>query len=229
MQLGFKGAALGVALLSLLSAPVAAQTILVSSTFNSGNDGWTVGDFLTATGSTAPTFLATGGNPGGFIQTTDLFSFNSFHAPASFLGNMSAAYGGSLHLDEHLADSDGLPASLVILSNGSLSLQFRAAPPTTGVWDSFDIPLVASAGWQLSTNGNTAGAPATELQLQQVLGSLTFFHINADWKTGQDLIGLDNVIITVPSTTAPEPGSIALLASGLLPLAGIALRRRRAA
>src|SRR3990172_704423 len=105
--------------------------ILVESTFDAGNEGWTVGDFFVNSGSATPTFLAAGGNPGGFIRTNDLFGWNGYHAPAAFLGNQSAAYGGIFHVDQRILSSDGVDYPMVVLSDGTTSLQFRTTPPTT--------------------------------------------------------------------------------------------------
>src|SRR5438552_3647113 len=72
--------------------------VIASSTFDIDDEGWIVGEFYALTGSVTPTYVPTGGNPGGFIRTTDMLVWSAFHAPAKFLGNMSAAYGGNLHV-----------------------------------------------------------------------------------------------------------------------------------
>ena len=210
-----------VALLVLAtSAPAKGATILVQSTFDNGDEGWRVGDFVPVGGQASPTFVPVGGNPGGFIRTTDLFSETAFRAPSQFLGNQSAAYGGNLHLEERVLDSDGLIFPLVELSDGSLRLRFRSTPPTTA-WTAFDVPLVASAGWL------AGGMPATEAQLQQVLSNLTSLHLYADWKTGQDQVDLDNVRLEAPTSTVVPLPSAAL--GGLALLGGLGLAPRRAA
>ncbi|MEX2559756.1 MAG: ELWxxDGT repeat protein [Pirellulales bacterium] len=118
----------------------------------------------------------------------------AFQAPALFLGDQSAAYGGTLHLEQRLLTSDGANYPMVLLSDGTLFLQFRTTPPGTD-WTAYDIPLVVSAGWEVSDLSDTADPdpPATEAQLQQVLGNLTLFNIWADWLTGSDRVDLDNV------------------------------------
>ena len=186
--------------LCLLTAifPNARAAVLVQSTFDAGDEGWRVGELLSLSGSSLPTFGAAGGNPGGFIRTGDLFSFNAYHAPSPFLGNQSAAYGGSLHLEERVLSSDGILSAMVVLSDGNLLLQFRTAPPGA-TWTPYEIPLLASAGWEIASNGVLAGAPATELQLQQVLANLTLLSIDADWQTGVDQVDLDNVRLSSPS------------------------------
>ena len=198
---------------------------LAESTFSAGAEGWEVGDFFSSTGATSPTWLAAGGNPGGFIQTTDIFDWNAFQAPAAFLGNQSAAYGGSLHLDSQVLASDGADYPMVAISDGSTILQFPTAPPGTA-WTSYDISLLASAGWEVSDGaGNSLGA-ATEAQLQTVLGNLQFLNVDADWLTGNDTVGLDNVRLSSPRTTGvPDGGSSLALFS--IAVVGLAALRRK--
>ena len=182
---------------------------IVESTFDADNQGWTVGDLFLRPGVSTAIWQDAGGNPGGFLRTTDLFSWNAYLAPAEFLGDQSAAYGGVLHLEQKLVTSDGGEYPMVLLSDGVLVLQFWTAPPGTE-WTPYDIPLVASAGWQIATppSGNP-GPPATEEQLQQVLANLTSMTIEADWQTGDDQIDLDNVRLL------PEPNMSVLLVSGV--------------
>ena len=199
--------------------------ILVQSTFDSDADGWVVGDFFFSGGTAAPTFVPTGGNPGGFVRTGDLFGWNAYQAPAKFLGNQSAAYGGNLHLEEQLLTSDGIDYPMVVISDGTTSLQFLTPPPGTS-WTSFDIPLLASAGWQVALDDTgDPGPAATEAQLLAVLSNLSFLHIDADWQTGVDQDDLDNVRFESPAPV-PEPATGALMAIGLA-AAGFRRRRRR--
>jgi uncharacterized repeat protein (TIGR01451 family) len=178
-----------------------APATLAQSPFDTGDDGWRIGEFFSNAGDSAPTFLATEGNPPGAIRTTDTFGVVAFQAPAAFLGDQSAAYGGTLHLEQRLLAANGPHYPMVLLSDGTLFLQFRTPPPGTG-WTAYDIPLVASAGWEVSNLSDTAEAdpPATEEQLLQVLSNLSLFNLRADWRTGADQVDLDNVRLE----SAPE-------------------------
>ena len=208
-----------IALLASLvtSSGAAAQ----SSTFSTNDEGWRVGEFFSVGTSVGVTYVGSGGNQGGYITTTDRFGWNAFWAPSMFLGNKSALYGGTLSLDERVLSSDGNSYPMVVISDGSLRLQYVTAPPTTN-WNTFLFPLT-EAGWQLANGTGNPGPAATQAQFQQVLGNLAWLHIDADWQTGPDQVDLDNVIMTA---AVPEPASLALLVPGLLGIA-VFVRRRR--
>lgn len=213
------------ALLALAAAPSAMATVLAESTFDVNDEGWRIGDFFAPTGAALPEYVAAGGNPGGFLRTADLFDWNSYHAPAKFLGNKSAAYGGTLQLDQRLLTHEGTDWPMVVISGAGLLLQFRTQPPGTD-WTSYTIPMVAAGGWEIADVLNGEPSPAaTEAQLQQVLANLEFLHIEADWKVGDDQVDVDNVRLLAGQAPVPEPGSAALLGLGLL--AGGLTRRRR--
>jgi hypothetical protein len=193
---------------------------IVSSTFDTGDEGWIVGSFLTPSGpTTTPTYVSTGGNPDGYLHADDFAAWSAYHAPAKFRGDLSAAYGAVLSFDIRIPGVDPMTYSAVILSDGTTTLQYRGNP-TPGGWYRYLIPLVASAGWQHSTDGKSPGAAATEAELQAVLSNIQFLHINADWLTGMDYADLDNVIIA-----NPEPSTMLLCGTVILVLAGIGRAR----
>ena len=216
-----------------LSLGMGHAATLAQSTFDAGDEGWTVGDFFTTLGGGVPTYVAAGGNPGGFIRTGDLFAWNAYVAPAPFLGNQLGAYGGILHVDQRLLSSDGINYPMVVISDGVTRLQFRTSPPTTD-WTSYDILLTAAAGWEIADGSGTPGLAASELQLQTVLGNLTFLHLDADWQSGDDRVDLDNVRLCSgnncdqpgPPGQVPLPATLWLvIAGGLAGLSATARRR----
>src|SRR5689334_9165733 len=73
----------------------------IVSDFRTGDEGWKVVSFENLTtdnfsilATYTPTFNMVGGNPGGYISTTDQDNGDlTFSAPAKFLGNVSGATG----------------------------------------------------------------------------------------------------------------------------------------
>ncbi len=204
---------------------------LITSTFDSGDDGWTIrtvvnGDPPTvAIGSFAPTFVPTGGNPGGYIQTGDPDgNATVFVAPSGYLGDMSAYYGGTLSFDTRDTENDGIPGVLAVLVGTDRTLYSAfAGPPSTTDWTGFSLSLSAS-DWRLTGILDAQlGPPASASDMTAVLGDLQELYIYADWNTGGDLTDLDNV--RLESSAVPEPASMALL--GLTALGGIGLRMRQ--
>ena len=73
---------------------------LAASTFDTNDDGWTVtGD--AQGGSGIPSYVPSGGNPGGYVSATDDENGDRWYwqAPAKFLGDISDAYGQALRFD----------------------------------------------------------------------------------------------------------------------------------
>jgi hypothetical protein len=92
-----KNVLFGAALIACAAVPVPASAA-VSSTFDTGDDGWRFVDvpgqaggpnFTTIlSGPSTPIYSASGGNPGGFVSAQDPSDQTFFFdAPAKFLGN----------------------------------------------------------------------------------------------------------------------------------------------
>src|SRR4029078_6697836 len=191
-------------LIALAALDAHAATITVS-TFDTDTNGWTVGEFFTSAGSAAPTLVPSGGSPGGFIRTIDMFGFNAYQAPSAFLGDQSAAYGGTLSLEMQALSHDGIYFPMVVIGDGATTLQFRTTPPGT-TWTSYAIPLLASGQWEMADGtGNPGAFAASEAQLLTVLTNLAFLKLDADWQTGADQIDLDNVALCTSSGCDVSP------------------------
>ena len=103
----------------------ASSAFAVSSTFDTGVEGWTgIGDIA------APlSWSGTGGNPGGNVSLVDSVAGGTtyFLAPAAFLGNQSGAIGTSLTFDLKQVfpgAADQFDAPDVILTGAGLTLAF---------------------------------------------------------------------------------------------------------
>jgi hypothetical protein len=188
------------ALFVVLAGCAAASTasrVLVTHDFDASAQGWLVaGD----SGTVEPGFQPDGGKSGGYIYGDDeaLGETWYFRAPDSVLAQLAAADGGSLgySLKQSSTDAGFLEDDIIIEgAAGRLSYRFRAAPGTD--WTDFSVTLTAAAGWRWNWN-----APATEEQIRSVLVSPTRLDIRGEFRTGPDIGGLDDFVLTARGLAA---------------------------
>jgi len=211
-----------VVVLGVLSAgPAGAQGVLAQSTFDVDDEGWLVGGPI----PDPPGYFATGGNPGGFIRGFDASgptggrAFWAFIAPAGYLGDVSAAYGGALSFDLRQDIEDGTPFNDddVTLIGGGFTIVIDAGPNPATTWTSYSVPIVESAGW---VHYGTS-QPPTMTEMQAVLGSLSELWIRGEFIAGNDSADLDNVVLTSTGVPAMSEAALLLLV-GLLVLVSFA-------
>jgi hypothetical protein len=181
-------------LTALVSSPLHAQSgnVLARSTFDNDADGWTtVGD---AVGAPTPTFVPTGGNPGGYISGTDSRQSGRWYwsAPAKFRGNVSSAYGHVLSFDLRQNQSDNQTSYHdIVLTGAGLTLVYDTASNPGTTWTSYNIPLRAESGWMVRTTNQAA----SEADIRRVLGDLGSLLIRGEYRSGPDSGDLDNVTL----------------------------------
>lgn len=200
---------IGIAIMLFAVLPLDAGVIASSNWENAadGVDGWS----FTEDGTNLVR-VATGGNPGGFLQVTDLGlgGVIFFNAPAKFLSDRTAAYGGTLAFDEQQSIGDRQTVSdipeVLLIGNG-VTLTFDTPnsnnPAVTPNWSSYSVRLLASAGWI----DDDTGLAATETQMQSALANVTALQIRAEYSSTLDVDGLDNVVLA----SVPEPASAELV------------------
>jgi hypothetical protein len=177
---------------ALLGDTTHSSNIIVASLFESGTEGWKV----TKSGglTTDPTLQTTGGHGGGYISLTNPDPIWSYwQAPEKFLGDMSAAYGGILHVslrDQGTGSAVNQPDIILEGNSTTLTYSFDGSPDTTS-WTEYDIPLHEDAGWVNAATGNIA----MRAEVEGVLGDLTTLKIRAEHLTGDDTFHLDSVFI----------------------------------
>ena len=191
----------------------------ISSTFDTGTDGWAMRD-ISGSGSGVPTWSA------GAIESADINGWNSFAAPAKFLGNLSGAYGGTLSFDmyDQYRDSNANDYFTVLIASGNTVLYWYGGAPSTTSFTSFSARLdETDTRWRMNGSGAspTTGTAVTKAVFQSVLGNVSRLQFDADWNTGSDVARLDNVVIAA----VPEPETFALLMAGL-GLVGAVARRK---
>ena len=215
--------ACAMAILLALATSALQGGVIVSDWTNpaDGVDGWNFEADGTSFGR-----IDMGGNPGGFLQVSDLGQGGIifFVAPGKFLGDRSAYYGGALSYDEQQSIGDrqtGGDLPEVYLTGNGISLYFLPNsnnPAVTPSWSSYNFALRASAGWF----DDSTSLPASEAQMKSVLANLTSIEIRAEYSSGRDVDGLDNVVLTA----VPEPATVGLV---FLVLPVLLLRRRASA
>ena len=220
---------IGAFLSGLVAAPASAA---VFSGFDTGADGWTIADVGSTTATAAdpnnpPTYRSTGGNPGGYIFTNDTENAVAFLAPGTYAASLGTSTGGSISFDLFDLDTpDAVNYPAVVIYGNGISIGYNTAGPGAS-FTHYVVPLTAT-GWTLYPgNGNGGTVPVTDAQFAAVLNGATNLAILADWHTGGDDTGLDNVSLSGPAVTAvPEPTTWASMLAGLAGV-GAALRRGR--
>ncbi len=196
----------------MTSAAAAPVTTLVSSIFDATAEGWTAVGDVAAFGH-----QVAGGNPGGHIEVTDLAQgpYIYFVAPSAYLGDLSAAFGGDLSFDLLISGGGSYATNEdVLLTGGGTTIVRDIANPAKDVWTGYSMALDDTGGWKV---GSSAGAAATNTQIKAVPSNVTDLRIRAEYISGADTGGLDNVEVT---GTVPVPAGAVLMLSGLALVAG---------
>lgn len=221
-----------VCLLIFLLAICSAVEAQVSSNFDggAGADGWVA--------SIADTYgySTTGGNPGGYmfadpyglVLGAGSIYYAYFAAPAKFLGNKSAYYGGTLRFDAYEPSSGGALSTMpeVIIENATgvgiyyyPTPSFRHAAPAT--WTTFSLRLDASTGYWKTANDPGATA-ATQAQIQSVLSNIQTLQVRALFRAQNIIVRLDNVILTPRINITTQPASTTVCAGSTVTLSTVA-------
>jgi len=210
-------------ILVFLSATAHGMPILAQSTFDTDNEGWRTQELrsflnppILVGSAQVPDYNAT-----GFISDQDVGSFFTYYAaPASFLGDKSAAFGGSITFDMAITvltpDGQGVGRG-AILVGGGITLYYDLGIFPAATFTAFTVDLSPSTDWKLNS---LSGSTPTNAEMTTVLGNLTALYLNQEWASGTETVSLDNVVMAA----VPEPSILLLLGFGL---AGLGLFRRR--
>jgi hypothetical protein len=137
--------------LAVVAATVGASVAGTSSGFDSSAQGWTVSP--DGSTSSAPEWLAGGGDPGGFIRSTstdDTRSSTFFTSPPGWAGDRSVDYNGPLTYDARVGGSDSSGQLVIIEGNGDAAL--TGGTQISGAWSKARVFLAPKQHW-ISLNG----------------------------------------------------------------------------
>lgn len=222
---------LGVSLLVVLLLISQAAATTVTSTFDTGMDGWT------GIGASVSWDSANGNPTLGSLQSLDNDTqWAQVVAPVKFHG----AWGTALNPATISADikfvgtgSPNYPTEFAITDGTTTYFYKFSSPIPSSSWHTYSVSM-SNAGWTLMTtaikNSGTDGwlnwnAPTLGTEtLAQVLANVTDFHIRTDCTSSQagDIIDVDNVKLS----WVPLPSTMLLLGSGILGLGLLRYRRK---
>jgi hypothetical protein len=197
--------------IALLASRVAAGVILEPGTFDAGLEGWT------ADGGTL-TYVATGGNPGGFLQLADATSTDMFViAPKNefYSGDLTGYVNGFVQFDARTVSLSG-PATAypafgrITFASGGKTASFDLAPlgEPTDEWTTYKAALT-SPPWGTDFDA-----------WLEILSNVTSLTVNLESHSPiVETVGFDNFRLS----GLPEPGTLTL---ALIVAAGAALARR---
>lgn len=191
---------IGCALGLLCSAGANAQ--IAVSDFSSDLDGWT---------TVANKNAQIDWQPGMITQQDIHYGTMAFKAPSKFLGDVTAAYGGSFSFDFMTSSSYFWPSQPKLRMSGetqwgTLTVTLRLPEPTNAnTFYSYDIPFQESDDWSLNGHRRTP----TQEEFQAILARLTDIRIIGDTSSESDeLFSIANVRLDPPDLPEPEPGSL---------------------
>lgn len=203
------------ALAGALAAPAAGAVDLVRTDFDSDAEGWRAINGVAAQG-----WVESGGDPGGFFSALDsgggvVFVYD---APAAYLGDQSAALGGTLSFSlktSTLAFPMSNNQATVRFVGGGITLAAVVGDAPGLDWTQYTLDLVPT-NFRI---GDANGAVATAADLAWVFGQVETLRIRGEFSQIIDRGGLDTVVLSA----VPEPATWALALAGA---AGLAWRRR---
>ena len=204
------------------AAPAAQAATTITSTFDTGTEGWTFGSYVGFSGIGVTWDSATQ----SIGKLNHGFSNFGFIAPTAYLGDKSEFLNGMFSFD--LADSSpsstyaDRPALILTGANGKTIFAKGVGLPGVD-FTNLSIALKASSFYFNQSNGVRRNVSTEEFT--SILADLEQIQVSADWTPNVESARLDNVTMAAIAGV-PEPGTWALMILGFGG-AGAALRRRR--
>lgn len=198
--------------LTLFLVLAVANAQQISSTFDTDTEGWIVtGDATSAN----PNYVATGGNPGGYVSADDTATGGVWvwSAPSKFLGDQSDSYGKTLSFDlKQSSLNSQFDDSDIIITGADITISLDLSSNPGIDWTHYTVVLDETLPWKFGFI--TSSTLATTLQIQTVLSNISSLKIRGEYVSGSDTGGLDNVIL---ETNRLAVDSHSTLVSGIYP------------
>lgn len=211
--------------LAVAGLAAVASADMANSTFDTDAEGWMLADGNSPQNqsvTTQPSFQNAGGNTGGFITTAIDWPGQAFFvAPASFLGDESASFDGTISVDRRFVQPDSWADTLqddyavdltITGLNGGVTLAVDLPVVSLDSWGTYEVDLSAAGGWFFLDSGDAA----TDADILAVLGDLEDIRVRGNIRDSFGRIGVDNFSLV------PAPSAL-----GMLGLAGVGVLRRR--
>ena len=173
--------------------------------FTKDAEGWTMFDTKGAATQ------AVEHHPSGYLHGKDLIEGSDYYfsAPQSLLDRIHAATTeASISFDFYTTATDNGIKDFLVLESPKMTIVLPAGKPPIREWKPFAYRFNPSAGWKVGSIGKIGKKLATEVEIQQVLSTVTKLYIRGEWKSGPDAARLDNVVITEndPPVNPSTPG-----------------------
>jgi alkaline phosphatase D len=166
----------------------------IASYFDRDDEGWmVVGD--AQGGSAIPDYENKDGNPGGYVSANDNAAGGVWYwsAPEKFLGNRSSSFGKKLSFSLKQSSTDNqFDADDLILFGADKKIVYNTSRNPDTTWTDYSVVLKEATGW---TYNDSDGDPVSRNDFIKILRDLTALHIRGEYVTGEDIGGLDSVIL----------------------------------
>lgn len=178
------------------------ESVLVENYFDQNAEGWTIfGD--AQDDIVDPSYLASGGVNGGYIYAIDDVAGGVwfFRAPSAYTGNKASFYGADLSyyvFQDSNMDYQFEYYDVAFISGDKMIFQVMdESKYPKDTWTKYSFKIEENKGWMYVDDKDyySYGEPATKAQMQAVLSNVTDFMIRGEYETGDDLGGLDEVVI----------------------------------
>ncbi|GAB4196182.1 MAG: hypothetical protein Tsb002_29360 [Wenzhouxiangellaceae bacterium] len=149
-------------------------------------------------------FVASGGNPGGYIEFVDAVQGQTVYwrAPQGLVDRLPQLSGGVIEFDlrQNRIDRQFVRTDEVVIETGdpdfTLAYDLPNNPGTA--WTHYEVPLSVNPRWLVIDRNRNTLRPASSADFEQAIAAATLFRIRAEFRTGAEVGGLDNVRLRRP-------------------------------